>query len=75
MQKLDIIYLAFNLKIRSGIFFFLGCVVCPCCRQRLEKEKSARETAEAERRKLEEELHKLKMEQERQVRGTQSKLF
>lgn len=55
--------------------FFLCCVLCPCCRQRLEKEKSARETAEAERRKLEEELHKLKMEQERQVRGTQSKFF
>ena len=57
------------------VYFFSFVVSCPCCRQRLEKEKSARETAEAERRKLEEELHKLKMEQERQVRGTQSKLF
>ena len=45
---------------------------CPCFRQRLENEKQAREKAEAERKQLEEEIARLKADQERQARGTQS---
>lgn len=49
-----------------GNLIFLSCLILS---QKLEKEKAAREKAEAERKRLEEEIALLKASQEKQARG------